>query len=82
MTREFYEKLNTAELEYTKAGQGGGAIALINLFAALGSNICALATDNDTNQELIGVARDGAFDEWSRLEFYRLIAGVKHGFSG
>jgi hypothetical protein len=82
MTGEFYEKLNTAELEYAQAGKQGDSNddALFHLFTTLGRNVSMLATDDLDDESVSQAASDAAIQQCGRCDFQRLVEEVKTGF--
>ena len=84
MTDEFYEKLNEAELEYTKCtqfdslkqGQERITEKLRSLFMKLASNISELAVDREDIAIIVPVANI-AINECEGMQLDSLIAEVK-----
>jgi hypothetical protein len=82
MLGEFYEKLNTAELEYTEAGKRSGSNeeGLSQLFTTLGNNVSMLASDDNGDGDISQVASNVAIEEFGRRDFQRMVQDVGTGF--
>lgn len=84
MNGEFYEKLNEAELEYTKCTQFDSSKQsearftekLRALFMKLASNISELAVDRKDIAIVMPVA-DIAINEWKRMQLDSIIAEIQ-----
>jgi len=85
MVSEFYDKLNSAELEYSECtktasiGQARPTLAekLQALFMKLGSNISMLSGHDEDDLAVILPVSDVALQEWKRMRLDDLIADVK-----
>lgn len=84
MLGEFYEKLNTAELEYTEAAKRGGSNeeGLFQLFNTLANNVSMLASDDNGDKEISQAASNVAIEECGRRDFQRMVQDVRNGFQG
>jgi hypothetical protein len=87
MNREFYEKLNQAEIEYaecTRSNTGdkteeAAKQRLQALFWMLGTNVSQLARNDSKDIAIVSLVCQTAIDQWSRMELSTLIADIKEG---